>query len=60
VCVIDNQGRPFMESLMENKALLYSLLISGGAIVALATGFIPDASAQFQLVEIDPEVNQLD
>jgi manganese-transporting P-type ATPase len=46
-----------MESLTENRALLYSLLISGGSIVALASGLVPDASTQFQLVELDPEVS---
>ena len=45
-----------MESLTENKALLYSLLTSGGAIVCLASGILPDVSRQFELEELAPEV----
>ena len=45
-----------MESLRENKPLLYSLMVSGGAIVALSSGLIPELQEQFQLVELEPEV----
>ena len=45
-----------MESLRENKPLLYSLMMSGGAIVALSSGLIPELQEQFQLVELEPEV----
>ena len=45
-----------MESLRENKPLLCSLLMSGGAIVALSSGLIPELQEQFQLVELEPEV----
>ena len=50
------QGHPFMESLRENKALLYSLLVSGGAIIALASGLLPDVAKQYKAAraEIDP------
>lgn len=50
------QGHPFMESLTENKALLYSLLTSGAAIVCLTCGILPDVSRQFELEELTPEV----
>lgn len=52
------QGHPFMESLTENKALLYSLMTSGGAIICLTCGILPDVSAQFELEELTPEVPQ--
>ena len=45
-----------MESLRENKPLLYSLMIAGGAIVALSSGLIPELQQQFELVELEPEV----
>ena len=45
-----------MESLRENKPLLYSLLASGGAMLCLASGLLPDVSAHFELVDLDTEV----
>ena len=46
-----------MESLQENKPLLYSLLFSGAAITALASGLLPDVSNHFELVELTSEVS---
>ena len=46
-----------MESLRENTKLLYSLLISGFGILALASGFFPNLSAHFEFVEMDAEVS---
>lgn len=48
-----------MESLTENKPLLYSLFISGGAITALASGVVPEFSEQFELVHLPPEVSKV-
>lgn len=45
-----------MESLTENKPLLYSLVFSGGAITALASGTVPELTEQFELVELPTEV----
>lgn len=45
-----------MESLRENRALLYSLLVSGTVIAALASGLLPDVSKHFELVEFETEV----
>ena len=47
-----------MESLKDNKALLYSLLLSGVAIIALTTGIVPEVSQQFEIIEFDPEVSR--
>lgn len=52
---VNYRGEPFMESLRENKPLLYSLFFSGGAIVMLASGLVPDISQQFELVELPDE-----
>ena len=46
-----------MESLTEHKAMLYSLLVSGGAVFALAFGASDDAIKQFELVVLPDEVN---
>ena len=49
------QGRPFMASLIENKPLLYSILSSGFAILALASNTVPEFSAKFEIVELPNE-----
>ena len=51
------QGEPFMESLFNNKPLLYSLAVSGSAIVALASGVVPELCEQFELVPLPTEVS---
>ena len=56
-CSETPQGHPFMASLKENKALLYSLLFSASAIVGLATGLMPDLASYIELVDLDSEVN---
>uniref|UniRef100_A0A7M4F5R3 Endoplasmic reticulum transmembrane helix translocase n=1 Tax=Crocodylus porosus TaxID=8502 RepID=A0A7M4F5R3_CROPO len=52
---INYKGHPFMESLRENKPLLWSIVLSGLAIVGLLTGSSPEFSEQFGLVEIPTE-----
>jgi hypothetical protein len=51
------QGHPYMESLTENKALLYSVVGSAGAILALAMGIFPDMAYQFEIVDFTAEVS---
>lgn len=46
-----------MQSLREHKALLYSILASGGAVFALAAGALPDLAEQFEIVDFPAEVN---
>ena len=45
-----------MESLRENKAMLYSLSCTGGFIVLLALGWVPELSEQFSIVDFPDEV----
>ncbi|CAI2351741.1 unnamed protein product [Caenorhabditis sp. 36 PRJEB53466] len=47
---VNYRGRPFMESLFENKAMLYSIMFSGGAVFTLASGQATDLMNQFELV----------
>lgn len=47
-----------MESLQENKPLLWSIILSGLAIVGLLTGSSPEFNEQFGLVEIPTEVSR--
>ncbi|XP_026487368.2 endoplasmic reticulum transmembrane helix translocase [Vanessa tameamea] len=52
---INYRGEPFMEGLRDNKPLLYSILISGGVVFALATGVLPDLSNLFEIVYFPPD-----
>ena len=45
-----------MESLLENKALLYSLTASAGAIMMLTTGVSSDFCHQFEIVPMPDKV----
>lgn len=51
------QGLPFMESMLDNKFLLYSLVSSTAAIFALAGGIIPDIAANFEIVDFPTDVS---
>ena len=50
------QGHPFMESLLDNKALLYSLMASGGFVLCMITGSVPEINQQFEIVSFPPKV----
>ena len=45
-----------MASLIENKPLLYSLLISASVVFVLASGMFPDLSAMFEIESFTEEV----
>jgi cation-transporting ATPase 13A1 len=46
-----------MESLKQNKALLYSVLGSGGTVLALTLGIVPELAAQFEIIDFPPDVS---
>ncbi|XP_004384426.1 endoplasmic reticulum transmembrane helix translocase [Trichechus manatus latirostris] len=52
---INYRGPPFMESLPENKPLVWSLAVSILAISSLLLGSSPDINSQFGLVDIPVE-----
>ncbi|PIO73324.1 P-type ATPase of unknown pump specificity [Teladorsagia circumcincta] len=56
---VNYRGRPFMESLLENKAMLYSILISGASVFMLAIGASEDAMQQFELVVLPLEMRDI-
>ncbi|XP_077506976.1 endoplasmic reticulum transmembrane helix translocase isoform X2 [Amblyomma americanum] len=56
---INYRGYPFMESLSENKPLLYSLLISGTSVIALVIGIAPDVAKQFEIVPFPADMQQI-
>lgn len=55
---INYKGHPFMESLKENRPLLYSILFSAGAVVVLASRLMPELSDQFQIVPFEDDVKR--
>merc|ERR1719290_438898 len=52
---INYRGHPFMESLTENRNLLYSLAGAGGFVVMLALGWLPEFSEQFSIIDFTDE-----
>ncbi|PZC83302.1 hypothetical protein B5X24_HaOG208066 [Helicoverpa armigera] len=52
---INYRGEPFMEGLRDNKPLLYSIMLSSGAVLALAAGIFPDLSNMFEIVYFPPD-----
>ena len=55
-CLLLAQGRPFMESIMDNRPLFLSVCFSIGGIGILLTGIVPEFSEQFQIVQFPEEV----
>ncbi|KAJ8038822.1 Manganese-transporting ATPase 13A1 [Holothuria leucospilota] len=56
---INYKGHPFMESLQDNKPLLYSLMFSIMAIISLTCGLVPDVADQFSIIEFPYEFRVL-
>ncbi|CAH1991864.1 unnamed protein product [Acanthoscelides obtectus] len=52
---INYRGNPYMESLRQNKALLYSILGSAAIVLALALGIVPELSEQFEIIDFSPD-----
>lgn len=46
-----------MESLFENKPMLYSVIGSGIGVFLLACNAMPEVNEKFQLVELPEDVN---
>ncbi|XP_066294107.1 endoplasmic reticulum transmembrane helix translocase-like [Branchiostoma lanceolatum] len=56
---VNYKGHPFMESLRENKALLYSLFFSIMSLAALTMGLVPEVAQQFEIVDFPDEYRML-
>lgn len=46
-----------MESLIENRPMLFSILSSGIAVFLLASNVVPALNTKFELVDFPDEVN---
>lgn len=47
-----------MESLLQNKSLLYSLIGNAAVILGLACGFLPELAEQFEIVDFPSDVSE--
>ena len=49
-----------MESIVENKSLLYSLMSSASFLLALLFDFMPDVNDQFEIIHFETHVSTQD
>ncbi|KAI9830589.1 MAG: hypothetical protein M1826_004615 [Phylliscum demangeonii] len=48
---INYQGRPFRESIQENRTMYYGMLLAGGVAFSCSTEFIPEINERLKLVK---------
>ncbi|EFX70258.1 hypothetical protein DAPPUDRAFT_217456 [Daphnia pulex] len=56
---VNYRGHPFMESLKENRVLLYSLIGTGSFILGLVLGVFPEINQEFGIVDFGTEYRNL-
>ena len=54
---VNYKGHPFMESLRENRLLMYSILASSGVVLCLALNLVPDIQSAFQIIDFPDDVS---
>ena len=56
---VNYKGHPFMESLRENRLLMYSILASSGVVLCLALNLVPDIQSAFQIIDFPDDVSSI-
>lgn len=56
---VNYKGHPYMESLRENKMLMYSIFASSGVVMSLALNLVPDLQSAFQIIDFPDDVSEL-
>lgn len=56
---VNYKGYPFMESLTENRSLLYSIMASMGVLFSVITGIAPELSDLFSIVTFESEYQMI-
>ena len=56
---INYQGRPFRESIRENKGMYYGLVLTSGVALSCATEFIPELNEKMRLVPFSDEFKMI-
>lgn len=54
---VNYKGHPFMESLRENRLLMYSIFASSGVVLCLALNLVPDIQNAFQIIDFPSDVS---
>lgn len=54
---VNYKGHPFMESLRENRLLMYSILASSSVVLCLALNLVPDLQSAFQIIDFPNDVS---
>lgn len=54
---VNYKGHPFMESLRENRLLLYSIFASSGVVLCLALNLVDDLQSTFQIIDFPADVS---
>ncbi|KAG5676251.1 hypothetical protein PVAND_006100 [Polypedilum vanderplanki] len=56
---VNYKGRPFMESLRENRLLMYSILSSSAVVMCLALNLVPDLQSAFQIIDFPDDFRRI-
>ncbi|CRL01594.1 CLUMA_CG014432, isoform A [Clunio marinus] len=56
---VNYKGHPFMESLRENRLLLYSIVASSSVVLCLALNLIPDVQSAFQIIDFPNDFRKI-
>lgn len=54
---VNYKGHPYMESLRENKMLMYSIMASSGVVLSLALNLVSDLQSTFQIIDFPDDVS---
>lgn len=53
---VNHKGHPFMESLSENKLLMYAIAASSSVVVLLTTGLSSEINSTFEIIDFPEDV----
>lgn len=56
---VNYKGHPFMESLRENRLLMYAILTSSGIVTCLALNLVPDLQSAFQIIDFPDDFRKI-
>lgn len=54
---VNHKGHPFMESIRENKLLMYAILVSSGIVVLLTSGVSEELNSTFEIIAFPENVS---
>lgn len=54
---VNHKGHPFMESLRENKLLMYAIMASSAVVVMLTSGLSDELNSTFEIIAFPEDVS---